>query len=285
MSNIKTFAILGGDKRQLFLADSLVRDGYSVIMGGFDNLLSIGEITMADVKTAITYCDAAIFPLPSVRTDGSLNTPFSDKSIFLSDREQRILLEKPIFAAMSDKLLKAYPTLKSADVYDYAARNDFAILNAVPTAEGAIEAAMKSFEGTISGSKTMVVGFGRIGKVLARALKSLDSEVTVCARSAGDLAYIKALGYRAQKTERLHVVSGYDIVFNTVPALIFDEELLKNTERNTLIIDLASLPGGVDFEAAKALGIDAQRALSLPGKCSPKSAGEIIKNTVLNMMN
>ena len=75
-----------------------------------------------------------------------------------------------------------------------------------------------------------------------------------------------------------------DLVFNTVPARIFDEKLLKNTDRHTLLTDLASLPGGVDFEAASALRIDAQRALSLPGKCAPKAAGDIIKTTVFQII-
>ena len=285
LKSVKTFAVIGGDKRQLFLADALTRDGYSVILGGFDNLVSIGAITLADISTAISYGDAVIFPLPSVRADGSLNTPFADEKYYLSDREQEILSRKAVLAGMADKLLRTYPSLQNGTVYDYAKRNDFAIMNAVPTAEGAIARAMTEYEGTIAGSRTMVVGFGRIGKVLARLLKSLNSDVTVCARSAADSAYINALGYKFQNTEKLDGVKNTDIIFNTVPSLIFSEEELKNTDRNTLIIDLASLPGGVDFEAANALGIDACRALSLPGKCSPKAAGEIIKNTVYTILS
>ena len=73
-------------------------------------------------------------------------------------------------------------------------------------------------------------------------------------------------------------------MFNTVPTMIFDKALLMNTDSNTLIIDLASLPGGVDFETAQKFGTDAVRALSLPGKCAPKTAGEIIKTTVFNII-
>ncbi|MBQ2212758.1 MAG: dipicolinate synthase, partial [Ruminococcus sp.] len=91
-------------------------------------------------------------------------------------------------------------------------------------------------------------------------------------------------GYEFVNTERLSEIRGFNIVFNTVPKLIFDRELLQNTDCDTLLIDLASLPGGVDFDAASALRIDAQRALSLPGKCAPKTAGEIIKTTVFRMI-
>ena len=282
--NIKTFGILGGDKRQLFLADSLVKDGYSVILGGFDNLRSVGNISIADIRTALNYSDAVIFPLPSVRSDGSLNASFANTNIFFDEEELEILKSKPVFASMRDRLIRAYPSLKSAKIYDYAARDDFAILNAVPTAEGAIECAMSAYEGTIAGSHSLVVGFGRIGKVLAKLLKALGSEVTVSARNNSDIAFINALGYKAANTEELKEIKDIDLVFNTVPSMIFNEELLKNTDRNTLVIDLASLPGGVDFEAARALRIDAQRALSLPGKCAPKAAGEIIKTTVFRII-
>lgn len=283
-NKIRSFGILGGDKRQLFLADSLIKDGYRVMLGGFDNLRSIGEITIADVRTALGYSDAVLLPLPSVRADGSLNAPFAASTLYFDEEEQELLKQKPVFASMKDRLIRAYPALKSARIYDYAARDDFSVLNAVPTAEGAVECAMSAYEGTIAGARCLTVGFGRIGKILARMLKALGAEVTVSGRSSTDRAYISALGYDFVNTEKLTEIRGYNIVFNTVPKLIFDRELLQNTDCDTLLIDLASLPGGVDFDAASALRIDAQRALSLPGKCAPKTAGEIIKTTVFRMI-
>ena len=242
-NKIRSFGILGGDKRQLFLADSLIKDGYRVMLGGFDNLRSIGEITIADVRTALGYSDAVLLPLPSVRADGSLNAPFAASTLYFDEEEQELLKQKPVFASMKDRLIRAYPALKSARIYDYAARDDFSVLNAVPTAEGAVECAMSAYEGTIAGARCLVVGFGRIGKILARMLKDLGAEVTVSARSSTDRAYISALGYDFVNTEILTEIRGYNIVFNTVPKLIFDRELLENTDCDTLLIDLASLPG------------------------------------------
>ena len=281
--SINTIGIIGGDKRQLYLADSFIKDGLRVILGGFDTLKSVGDIAITDVTSAVSYSDIIILPLPSIRSDGSINAPFSQGNIYFTDEEIDILNRKPVFASFREKLIKAYPRLSGA-VFDYASREDFAILNAVPTAEGAVECAMCAYEGTIAGSNSLVAGYGRIGKVLASKLKALGSNVTVSARRFEDLAYINALGYKAENTEELKKLSGYDLVFNTIPALIFDEALLKNTDRNTLIIDLASTPGGVDFEAARSLKIDAQRALSLPGKCAPKTAAEIIKQTVTSII-
>lgn len=284
MNNISTFGIIGGDKRQLFLAKAISDSCYDVLLGGFDKLESTGAIVLTDIKSAIQNCDVIIFPIPSVRADRSLNTPFANNNYFFDDEDIEILNSKPVFVSMKDKFLRAYPSVNDTELYDYSSKNEFAILNALPTAEGAVEIAMNRFEGTISGSKSLVVGFGRIGKILAHLLKLLNSDVTVSARKDSDLAYISALGYRARNTNKMHSVKGYDIVFNTVPAVLFDKELLMNTDRNTIIIDLASLPGGVDFESANDLKIDAVRALSLPGKVAPKTAGEIIKSTVFGII-
>lgn len=283
-SDIRTFGIIGGDKRQLFLAKSISDSCYDVLLGGFDSLESYGSLSLCNVKKAISESDALIFPLPSIRTDGSLNTPFSNENILLDGDDIEIILKKPVFTTMKSRFLKEYPRLSDGEIFDYGARDDFAILNALPTAEGAIECAMREYEGTILGSKCLVTGFGRIGKILAHKLVLLGANVTVSARKPSDLAYVKALGYNALNTENLRTVKRFDIAFNTIPKLIFDRELLMNTDTNTLIIDLASLPGGVDFDTAEKLGIYAVRALSLPGKCAPKTAGEIIKTTVFDII-
>ena len=195
-----------------------------------------------------------------------------------------LLKEKPIFVAMKNKFLKEYPVLSNCQIYDYSAKEEFAVANALLTAEGAVNIAMNEYEGTIFGSKCLVCGFGRIGKMLAKMLKSLNADVTVSARNEVDFAYIDALGCKHINTNSLKSVKGYDLVFNTIPVMIFDGNLLMNTARNTIIIDLASLPGGVDFEAAKRYKTDAVRALSLPGRTAPKAAGEIIRKTIFNII-
>ncbi len=283
-SELKAFGIIGGDKRQLFLAKSISDSCYDVVLGGFDKLTSTGTIEIADIKTAISKSDAVIFPLPSVCTDGTINTPFSDNKTRLDDEMIVLLKNKPMFVSMKEKFIKAYPQLADCRIYDYAAKEDFSVANALLTAEGAVEIAMNSYEGTIFGSKCLVCGFGRIGKMLAKMLKSLNADVTVSARNEVDFAYIDALGCKHLNTNELKSVKGYDLVFNTVPVMLFDSELLMNTDRNTIIIDLASLPGGVDFEAARRYNTDAIRALSLPGRAAPKAAGEIIRKTIFNII-
>ena len=229
-SELKAFGIIGGDKRQLFLAKSISDCCYDVILGGFDKLKSLGAIEISDIKTAISKSDAIIFPLPSICADGTVNTPFSDNKTRLDEEMISLLKEKPIFVAMKNKFLKAYPQLADCEVYDYSAKEEFAVANALLTAEGAVEIAMNEYEGTIFNSKCLVCGFGRIGKMLAKMLKSLNAQVTVSARNEVDFAYIEALGCKHINTNALKSVKGYDLVFNTIPVMIFDSDLLMNTD-------------------------------------------------------
>jgi dipicolinate synthase subunit A len=279
---IQKIAVIGGDKRQLYLARSLQEEGYLVYLSGFDSLKEFSNCCLCTVEEALGIADIVILPVPCLRADGALNAPYAVQTILFSEKEIKLMARKPVFTAFSGKLIKRYPQLKGARIYDYAVRDDFAVRNAVPTAEGALEIAMNSFEGTISGSRVLVTGYGRVGKALVSLLTAVGAQVTAAARKSSDRAAIESVG--AESTDFDNLGSGYDLVFNTVPAMIFDESRLSQLNRDALLFDLASLPGGVDFDASEKLGIDARRALALPGKCAPKTAGEIIKTTVFEII-
>ncbi|MCL2035084.1 MAG: dipicolinate synthase [Oscillospiraceae bacterium] len=159
------------------------------------------------------------------------------------------------------------------------------IANATPTAEGAIEIALHELPVTIFGSSCIIIGYGRIAKVLARLLIAFGAKVRVAARSHSDLAWAKINGCEAVSINELsHYLCDVDCLFNTVPVTILGEEKLSILPRRCLVIDLASKPGGVDFEIAKTLGIKTIWALSLPGKVAPYTAGEIILSTIMNIL-
>lgn len=284
MARIKNFGIIGGDKRQLALADSISSDGYSVCVAGFEALELDTSAKRASVDEVISCSDCIILPLPATRDLKTLNAPFSESAILLDDKFVNSMRGKTVFCGIAPTLLQTSAAWREVKVQDYYEREDFMIKNAVPTAEGAIELAMREYLGTISGSSCLVAGFGRIGKVLARMLAGIGANVTVSARKAADLAWIGVLGYRPVKTAQIRQTRGYQIIFNTIPAMTFDEQTLVACAEGALIIDLASPPGGVDFEAAERLGLHAIQALSLPGKVAPLAAGEITKTTIYNML-
>ena len=172
------------------------------------------------------------------------------------------------------------------DVMDYFTREELVIKNCVPTAEGALEIVLRELAVTVNGTKTLIIGYGRVAKACAKLFDAVGSDVTVCARKLSQLAMAENDGCRALLLGRLADEAGdFDIVINTVPALVLTKQVLERAQKDCLIIDLASKPGGTDFEAAKLLGHKAIHALALPGKTARESAGKIIAEAVRNIYN
>ena len=100
----------------------------------------------------------------------------------------------------------------------------------------------------LSGSKALIMGYGRIGRILAHKLRGLHSDIYISARKYEDFAWINAFGYKGIGYDELDkVISEFDVVFNTVPVLLLDKNRLQKLKQNVVIIDLASNPGGVGF--------------------------------------
>lgn len=144
---------------------------------------------------------------------------------------------------------------------------------------------MESTDSTLHNSRCLVIGYGRIGRLLADRLLALGAEVTVSARKYGDLAWIEAWGCRSVQTGALTgQLERFDLIFNTAPALILDGTRLRETRKNCVIIDLASAPGGVDLEAAKRLSRQVIPAPGLPGKVAPRTAAAAIRDSVYHIL-
>ena len=281
MFDINKVCIIGGDKRQIYLGLSMIRDGKNVVFYGVDNCDMVEE-DYSSLEQAVTKSDCVILPMPLSKDGKTLFTPLSDMTVELNQKFCDIIKNKPIFCTNSRLLIKT-GDYSDSQIFDYLDREELAVLNAVPTAEGAVEIAMRNYPRTINSSSCLVAGYGRIGKVLSRILAALGANVTVSARKLNDLTWIRLNGYNPINTEDISISGRYDLIFNTIPSMIFDEETLAKVAKNSLVIDLASAPGGVDFKAAQKLGINTIQALSLPGKVAPVTAGEIIKNTIYNI--
>ena len=292
MSKYKTLGFIGGDRRQLYVISGLAEDGYNISVFGIDEGLgATDKIRLcSDVCDVVSSSDAIVLPVPycSVLCGDNINTPLSRGEIRFAELSSAIDTYGTglILAGRADERLRALECCGALKVIDYMEREELAVLNAIPTAEGAIKLAMNELPVTIHGSECLVTGFGRVSKILCRALYGLGAKVTVSVRKKGDLAYIKAFGYEgADITKPLEAPKRYDIIFNTVPHLIIDRGMLGALRSDTLVIDLASKPGGVDFEAAKELGRNVIWALSLPGKTAPMTAGNIIRDTINNILS
>ncbi len=283
----KTFLIAGGDLRFVTLAGKLAEE-YSVYALGFDREVTLHSKVKAveNVSDMKVQADCVILPLP-VSSDGViLNAPYSDKKILIADLASAVKKDGIVFGGMFTDEMKALLEERGASAEDYSRREEFAVLNAVATAEGAIQFAMEELAVTLSGRKILILGAGRIAKVLTDMLRGFHADITTAARKCSDLAWAEIYGCTPVKIDRIDSVLGdFDIIFNTVPAVILDEKRLRKISKGCLVIDLASKPGGVDFETAGALGVKTLWLLSLPGKVAPVTSGEIIAETVKNILS
>lgn len=285
--NIYSFSVIGGDFRAIASANKLSKAGHIVKAFGFDDCRDFDDniIIAKNLDSALEGCEFVLLPLPSTKQNGEISTPLSNEKLTVSTLLNKLNTSQKVFAGKTDNLLKDALELKKIKYFDYFTYEDFTVKNAVPTAEGAIEIALRELPITLNGAKCLVTGFGRISKLLSSLLKSFGAHVTVSARRHSDIAWITAMGYDALYISELsgHIHKA-DVIFNTVPHKIFDANLLCQIKKDCLLIDLASKPGGVDFDEAQKLGLNIIWALSLPGKVAPLSAGEIITETVLNII-
>ncbi len=267
--------ILGGDKKQLYVADYLKTTGYDIYLCGFDTYGVLKHKCVSIDK--ISDFETIILPLPVSKDKLTVYMPFSKQSLTLVALEEK---------CKNCTVLGGNISLNIANYIDYYKSESLNILNAIPTAEGALLCALENSEITIYGSKCLVIGNGRIGKILSDRLSALKAKVYVSARKESDLAYIKASGNTAIQTEDIYAhIHKFDFIFNTVPHLVLNDKIISMCNKNSLIIDLASIPGGTDFTAAQKRNIKTIHALALPSKTSPKTAAEFIANTIIQYLN
>lgn len=284
----KKFLICGGDLRQINVANKLYDYGYKISAYGFSDTTQFnsGIKNHNTIEQALNDIDIVILPLPCSIDSETVNMPMGKEKLYLADLLKKMNKNQIIVAGKANE--KIYHISQMYNIYmaDYYDREELMVLNVIPTVEGALQIAMEETAITIHGSKCLVMGYGRIGKVLSNSLRDLGADVIVYARSLEDLAWIKANSLKGITTGEIKDYIGQqDIIFNTIPVIILNEKVLELISPDALVIDLASKPGGVDFEMANQLGKKVIWALSLPGKVAPITAGEIISNTIINLVD
>lgn len=277
------FAVIGGDMRIARLCRLLINDGEQVSSFALEKALPPG--CAVSPGEAAAGADCVVLPLPAAQGD-MLSAPLSNAPVKLRDVISAIAPGTLVCAGRADKQLISLAEGRGLILEDYFLREDFTVSNAMATAEGAVEIILREMPRTLCGSRVLVVGFGRIGKFLARDLLALGADVAVSSRDPADKAWCASLGYSAMDTRCLDGLLGqFDAVVNTVPAAVLGKKQLSGMQPGTLCLDLASAPGGIDPDAAKALGIRAMSAPGLPGKTAPESAAEMICSAVRSIIN
>lgn len=277
---MRNIVIVGGDKRQKYLKEYLVESGFDVSSYGlFD-----WDDDTDKLKGMIGEDSVVILPLPATRNDKTIFMPFSKKEISI-DRLFSFLGSKNLVfgGIIKGELLSR---LREGDIpyYDYYDQT-FIEKNAVLTSFGALKILLEHIDFALPMGKYAVTGYGKVAKETVSLLKSLSCDVTVFARSPSQREDAIIKGCKAEPLTSLSRLSGeFDIVINTVPAHIIHEETIANMKKECKIIELASAPFGLDFDLARKHSVDVVKAIGLPGKYTPKSAGEIIGKKICNTM-
>ncbi len=283
------FAVIGGDLRIIKLVKMLAMDGNTVYTYGLEKAEELKGQTNIVFSEKLSKAipenvEVVIGPIPFSSNGININAPFSEKEISIRELmhylNAKILIAGSISPDIYDMANDEY-----IEIIDIMKREELAVLNTISTAEGAIEIAIANTNKIIHGSNTLILGFGRIGKVLARKMSGLSARVTCAARKDEDLAWIKAYGHRATNINFLgENLSEYDIIINTVPHLILTKDRMQYVKSDCLLIDLASNPGGIDKKSAKDRNLKLVWALALPGKVAPVTTAEFIKDTIYNIL-
>ena len=274
-----SFGIIGGDRRQTELARLLAADQHSVAVFG----VSGGMPPVKEVLEEAIGADVVILPLPLCKGDGVLNCgeyPMTTRDLF-----RRLRPEQRIFAGQVLPQQREEAARCGLVLEDYFLREELTVANAAATAEAAVQLAMERMERMLLGMDCLVLGFGRIGKLLSHRLSGMGARVTATARKPEDLAWIRAYGFGAEETANLDGKLGsYGVVFNTVPHPVLGARLVAQLRPGCLCIDLASKQG-IDLAAAEALGLSNLWARSLPGRFVPCTAAEAIRDAVYHILS
>ncbi|MEW6048065.1 MAG: dipicolinate synthase subunit DpsA [Bacillota bacterium] len=280
--------VAGGDERELCLARRLLELGARLSMAGFPrDVLPPGATGPVTLREAAGRVRAIVCPLSGTDAEGNIRVRMDahvtlrlDGASLAGCLPGTLLLigtARPVVRELVRRLRLVLVELNQDE--------EMALLNSVPTAEGALQLAMANLRITIHQSRALVVGLGRCGQQITRILVAMGASVkaVVFNRVEGARAYI--LGVDAVHPDEIGAAAAeVDVVFNTAPAMMLSEPVLARMEPSTLIIDIASDPGGTDFEAAKLKGLRAIHAVGLPGRVAPRTAGRILASVVPDLL-
>nr|WP_236784427.1 dipicolinic acid synthetase subunit A [Alteribacter salitolerans] len=277
-------AIIGGDARQLEIIRKLSQMDAKLSLVGFDQLddgfAGANKQFISTLDPA--GVDAIILPVSGMNAKGEVETIFSGEPIMI-DAKWLSGTKKTttIYSGISTESIKALLNICKRPFVEVFNRDDVAIYNSVPTAEGTVMMVIQHTDTTIHSSEMVVLGFGRVGMTVARTFRQLGAKVKVAAQETELLAraFEQGLEPIALSDLRAHVESA-DVIINTIPAEVLKADVISKMPAHALIVDLASKPGGTDFRYAEKRGIKALLAPGLPGIVAPKTAGRILANVL-----
>ena len=270
-------AVLGGDGREVECVRQLLAEGANVRTCGLPRGSGVDAASVhSTVDEAVQGAHIIICPIPLPQPDGAIFAPHSETKLYVDS--------KNLAGASPGGILitgKAGPQMKEAAAMfglalrEYEHDEELMVLRAPAISEGAIRIAIEHTEVTLHDNPCLIVGFGKIGPALARSLTGIGAKVTVAARNPLQRARAWEMGCSAVDLDQLpSVAQAAKVIFNIAPAALLNRPFLEGLNKQTALVDLAAPPGGIDFDAAKELGLTAIWARGLGGR-APRTVGQV----------
>jgi len=283
------FGIIGGDLRYIRLAEILAKENNEVNVFGLEEYKNFNNIKNLNKKNTLEeileVSEILIAPIPFTKDKVNLHMPYSLKKIEIEEFLIKCKNKTVLAGSISDRVKSKVKEL-NVNLIDLLENEELTIFNTIATAEGTIKILIENTEINLHRSKTLILGFGRVAKTLAKKLQGLDVDVTCAARKSKDLTWIETYGYKATNINELKEnLYQFDSIINTVPNIILTEEKLQYVNKECLLIDLASTPGGFDKDAIEKRKLKYNWALALPGKVAPLVTAKYIKNAIYDVIN
>ena len=271
--------------RNLALAEHLRADGKTAVVYGFEKQKTPMPPPMP-LAQILKEAEIVIGATPCCSSPGILNTPFHGGAIEAEAVLPLLHSGQMFFAGRIPPEIAAAALVRGVKVFDILEREEMAVLNAIPTAEGAIQLALERMKITLHNANALIIGYGRIGKILAKMLQGIGVNVHVSARKLSDAALLRSYGHSFVPYDELERNLGrMDVIFNTVPQIILDRSNLRFVNKQCVLIDMASRPFGIDFDASKDEKLEVVWAPSLPGKVAPVTAARYMQETIYNILS
>jgi len=270
--------MIGGDLRIALLAELFSQEDWQVYTYGLEQYETKEKIMkVEDIATLGSKTDLFFSAVPLSKDGIKINAPFSTKDIILKDGLEQIGKGKFFAGGIKPEWKREYEN--KIHFIDVLEDETLTIQNAISTVEGAVQKMIEATTTTIYESKILILGFGRIGKLLANRLERFGAEIWCEARKEADLAWIRAYGYQVVPLPELKEIdlSRFSIIANTIPSIILEEKEIAKLNPDCYVIDLASNPGGINREEIAKRNIAFDWALALPGKVAPLSSARFLK--------
>ena len=277
---------MGGDLRLVKLAPILEKENNQIYILGLEKAKELENSSnmriCRNLEQVLENAEIVISSIPFTRDGITINMPLSDNKIKINEF-MNLMKDKTLIAGtISNNIYEKY---KDVEIIDIMKNEKLAILNTIATAEGAIKEIIENTQVNVHGSKIMILGFGRVGKTLAKKLDGLSAKITVVSKEEEELAWAEVYGYTNMQLNKIEdVIKDYDVIVNTIPHIILQGNILQKINKDTLLLDLASGEGGINKEEAQENKINLIKALGIPGKISPITTAKILKETIYEIL-